>query len=83
MSLIATCIQAIITDDDAVKKRIHDHALQGQWKGFREFHPARLQNHGGHYDGWIVIYQLNRDFLTLTLVTTGSHEVLRMADCKI
>ncbi|AYM04064.1 type II toxin-antitoxin system YafQ family toxin [Levilactobacillus brevis] len=78
VSLIADCIQAIVTKDNAKKARIHDHALQGQWQGFREFHPARLQKHHGHYDGWIVIYQIDQSILTLTLVTTGSHDVLRI-----
>ncbi|WP_158179101.1 type II toxin-antitoxin system mRNA interferase toxin, RelE/StbE family, partial [Lactiplantibacillus plantarum] len=53
-----------------------DHALKGNWRGYREFHPARYGNYGKNYDNWIVIYQLDHDELILLLVATGSHEIL-------
>ena len=59
-----------------VLKQIKDHALKGNWRGYREFHPARYGNYGKNYDNWIVIYQLDHDELILLLVATGSHEIL-------
>ncbi|WP_241408989.1 type II toxin-antitoxin system YafQ family toxin, partial [Lactiplantibacillus plantarum] len=50
---------------------------KGQWRGYREFHPARYENYGKNYDSWIVIYQLNHNELVLLLVATGSHEILK------
>lgn len=41
-----------------------DHALKGNWKGFRECH---IQ------PGWLLIYLIEDDILTLTLVDTGTH----------
>ncbi|MFB9769032.1 type II toxin-antitoxin system YafQ family toxin [Lactiplantibacillus modestisalitolerans] len=74
--VLKACVKAIIERDDAVLKRIKDHALNGKWHGYREFHPARYGHYGKAYDGWIVIYRLERDELILLLVATGSHEVL-------
>ncbi|MGA3275927.1 type II toxin-antitoxin system mRNA interferase toxin, RelE/StbE family [Lactiplantibacillus pentosus] len=59
-----------------VLKQIKDHAFKGNWRGYREFHPARYGNYGKNYDNWIVIYQLDHDELILLLVATGSHEIL-------
>jgi mRNA interferase YafQ len=42
----------------------HDHALSGQWKGFRECHIE---------PDWLLIYLIEDDVLTLTLVDTGTH----------
>lgn len=44
-----------------------DHALKGQFKGFRECH---IQ------PDWLLIYMIEEDVLTLTLVNTGSHSDL-------
>ena len=41
-----------------------DHALQGKFKGFRECH---IQ------PDWLLVYLIENDILTLTLVDTGSH----------
>lgn len=41
-----------------------DHALKGNWKGFRECH---IQ------PDWLLIYLIEDDILTLTLVDTGTH----------
>lgn len=59
--------------DDIVEKLLHgipleekhrDHELKGKYKGFRECH---IQ------PDWLLIYLVENDVLTLTLVDTGTH----------
>lgn len=76
ITVLKSCLQAIVDQDKITLKRIKDHALKGQWQGYREFHPGRYGNYGKAYDGWIVIYQINQDELILLLVATGDHEIL-------
>lgn len=53
-----------------LEEKYHDHALKGNLTGFRECH---LQ------PDWLLIYLIEDDTLTLTLVDTGSHsELLRL-----
>ena len=40
------------------------HALHGNWEGFRECHIQM---------DWLLIYLVENDVLTLTLVETGTH----------
>lgn len=42
----------------------HDHALTGNFAGFRECHIK---------PDWLLIYLIENNILTLTLVDTGSH----------
>ena len=42
-----------------------DHALKGEWEGFRELHIE---------SDWLLIYRVNRDELELVLTRTGSHD---------
>lgn len=44
-----------------------DHALKGEWNGFRECH---IQ------PNWLLVYLVEDDILTLTLVDTGTHSDL-------
>lgn len=54
----------------ALEKRFRDHKLKGSLEGFRECH---IQS------DWLLVYLIENDILTLTLVDTGSHaEVLGM-----
>lgn len=62
--------------DDIVEKLLNgipleekhrDHELKGKHKGFRECH---IQ------PDWLLIYLLENDVLTLTLVDTGTHSDL-------
>lgn len=41
-----------------------DHALSGNYKGYRECH---IQS------DWLLVYLIENDILTLTLVDTGTH----------
>ena len=45
----------------------HDHELKGKYKGFRECY---IQ------PDWLLIYLIENDILTLTLVDTGTHSDL-------
>lgn len=47
-----------------LEERYKDHALGGKYKGYRECHI--------HPD-WLLIYLVEDDILTLTLVDTGTH----------
>ena len=51
----------------ALEERFRDHELKGNRKGFRECH---IQ------PDWLLIYLIENDLLTLTLVDTGSHSDL-------
>ena len=51
----------------ALEERFRDHELKGNFKGFRECH---IQ------PDWRLIYLIENDILTLTLVDTGSHSDL-------
>ena len=47
--------------------KYRDHALHGNWEGFRECHI--------HPD-WLLIYLIEEDILTLTLAETGTHAAI-------
>ena len=48
-------------------KKYRDHALSGNYEGFRECHIK---------PDWLLVYLIEYDILTLTLVDTGSHSDL-------
>lgn len=47
-----------------LEEKYKDHELKGEFKGFRECH---IQ------PDWLLMYLLEDDILTLTLVDTGTH----------
>ena len=47
-----------------LEEKYHDHALTGNFEGFRECHIK---------PDWLLVYLIEDDILTLTLVDTGSH----------
>ena len=47
-----------------LEERYRDHALTGKYLGFRECHIK---------PDWLLVYLLENDILTLTLVDTGTH----------
>ncbi len=54
-------------DTELLATRYRDHALKGEWTGFREL----------HIEGdWLLIYRIDRDVLQLVLTRTGSHDDL-------
>lgn len=48
----------------SLEERYKDHPLKGNWDGYRECH---IQ------PDWLLIYLIEDDILTLTLVATGTH----------
>ena len=57
----------MLASQQALPDKYRDHALKGQFIGFRECH---IQ------PDWLLIYMVENDILTLTLVDTGSHSDL-------
>ncbi len=54
----------ILTAGDPLEIKYRDHALSGNYAGFRECH---IQ------PDWLLIYMVNDEQLILTAVRTGSH----------
>ena len=50
-----------------LEERYRDHGLTGNFAGFRECHIK---------PNWLLIYLIENDILTLTLIDTGSHSDL-------
>ena len=57
----------ILRQGKKLDDKYHDHALTGNFAGFRECHVK---------PDWLLIYLIEKDILTLTLVDTGSHSDL-------
>lgn len=49
---------------EALPKKNKDHALTGDWAGYRECHIL---------PDWLLIYRIEDDVLVLTLTRTGTH----------
>ncbi len=47
-----------------LEERYRDHGLGGEFQGFRECHIR---------PDWLLIYLIENDILTLTLIDTGTH----------
>ena len=56
-----------IQNGEKLDAKYHDHALTGTYRGFRECH---IQ------PDWLLIYFIENQIVTLTLVRTGSHSDL-------
>lgn len=52
---------------EALPESNRDHALTGDWKGFRECHIL---------PDWLLIYRIENNVLVLTLTRTGTHSDL-------
>ncbi len=57
----------MLANGQALPEKYKDHLLKGNWKGYRECHIK---------PDLLLIYKLENDELTLTLVRTGSHSEL-------
>lgn len=66
LSLLNDVIERL-ANGEMLPEKYCDHALKGKFKGFRECH---IQ------PDWLLIYMIEEDILTLTLVNTGSHSDL-------
>lgn len=54
-------------DTETMRREYRDHALKGNWQGFREFHVQ---------GDWLVIYYVDGSTVTLVMSRTGSHDEL-------
>lgn len=50
-----------------LEQKYKDHPLKGKWEGFRECHIR---------PDWLLVYLVENDILTLTLIDTGTHSDL-------
>lgn len=57
----------ILRQGKTLDKKYKDHLLKGEYAGFHECHIK---------PDWLLIYLIDNDVLTLTLVDTGSHSDL-------
>lgn len=57
----------ILVHEEALDERNHDHALSGDYAGFRECHIK---------PDWLLIYAIDGDKLILTASRTGTHSDL-------
>ena len=60
-------IIAKLSMGDVLPDKNKDHALTGNWIGFRECH---IQ------PDWLLVYRMENDVLVLTLTRTGTHSDL-------
>lgn len=67
------CLDEVIeklANGEKLEVKYRDHALSGNFAGFRECHIK---------PDWLLIYRIENDILVLTLVDTGSHaQILNM-----
>ena len=63
ISLLAEIVEKLLHKIPLEMKN-KDHALSGNYKGYRECH---IQ------PDWLLIYLIEEDILTLTLIDTGTH----------
>lgn len=65
-----TLLKEIITklaNGEILEEKYRDHALSGNWNGYRECH---IQ------PNWLLIYRIDENVLVLTLTRTGTHSDL-------
>jgi len=63
ISLITKIIKTLAAGE-ALLPRNKDHALSGDWAGFRECHIT---------PDWLLVYKIEKEILVLTLTRTGTH----------
>lgn len=66
LSLLGTIVDKLLQGIPLDEKN-KDHALKGKFEGFRECHIQA---------DWLLIYLLEDNILTLTLIDTGTHSDL-------
>ena len=60
-------VLTLLANEKELPPNNQNHALNGNWAGFRECHIA---------PDWLLIYQIESNILTLSLIRTGSHSDL-------
>ena len=56
-----------LADGNVLPAKNRDHALTGDWAGFRECHVT---------PDWLLVYKVEKDILVLTLTRIGTHSDL-------
>ena len=56
-----------LADGEVLPPKNRDHALTGDWSGFRECHVT---------PDWLLVYKIEEDILVLTLTRIGTHSDL-------
>lgn len=56
-----------LSSGNTLSEKYRDHALSGNWKGYRECHVE---------PDWLLVYQVDASFLYLYLVRTGTYSDL-------
>lgn len=56
-----------LQNGEELPEKNHDHALSGEWKGYRECHIL---------PDWLLVYKISDEQLVLSLTRTGSHSDL-------
>ena len=68
MSKFEDVVELLVENDqETLVRKYKDHALKGNWRGYRELHLDK---------DWLLIYKINATKLVLTMVRTGSHDEL-------
>lgn len=60
-------IIAKLANGESLPEKNRDHALSGNWNGYRECHIL---------PDWLLVYRIENDVLVLTLARTGTHSDL-------
>lgn len=66
ISLLETVLEQLLSEKK-LEEKYHDHALVGNYAGFRECHIL---------PDWLLIYAINNSELILTASRTGTHSYL-------
>lgn len=66
ITLLDEVVEQLLNGNPLPEKN-KDHALTGNWKGFRECHIM---------PDWLLVYRIYEDKLILSLIRTGSHSDL-------
>ena len=56
-----------IASEETLEKKLLDHPLTGEWRGFRELHIE---------PDWLLIYEITPDKKTVIFTRTGTHSDL-------
>jgi mRNA interferase YafQ len=68
MKKLEKVVKLLVTNNqDELIRKYKDHALKGNWKGYRELHLDK---------DWLLIYKIDDKNLILTMTRTGSHDEL-------
>lgn len=68
MRFFESALKALVAQDAGLLSgRYKDHALKGEWAGYRELHIS---------GDWLLIYRIDGNMLQLVLTRTGSHDDL-------